>query len=252
MKGSVSVGILPALMLAAAAGFLAQDASRALYERERAQAVAEAVALSAARVRVESLQSSATRWQKLGALFQGVAGDDILLAQDRWAAAEKEAQSISQSISGYKGRIKSVVKPAAEANGASIDDLEAVLAGELALTAQAQNIRDAAGTRKSLKAAWYRRDWGASERDARRAGDICYAVTRTWRPWVARFVKGAGTWNVRGEGRAGVDWDADSSVGTDGNGGFPRAWTEAVRAGLFAPNRPAVFTARPRDPRSAS
>ncbi len=240
-SGNVTVLLLPTLGVFFFLTLLAIDLGRARYFSGKAQTVADATLLSSLRLRVEGLEAVAERWNAWGDVFTGGGAAGARTQSRHWARLENESDKLRRALSGYKGRIKAVVKIVAEANGVARDRVEIQNGGalELGLTSQDQWVEDETGARRRVRGLWYKREWDLGRTLGRPREFSAHRFTASFRIF-------GGRWSLSREAVGKLSWDVpmnDGVIRSRGNGGFPRAWTEALDRGAVAPHRYAHFEA---------
>jgi hypothetical protein len=227
---TVAVLIVTRLVMDGLGGWLAS---------QKAQTAADFALLSALRVRAESLETVAARWDTWGASLT-VAGGELEAPAAQLPAVTAEAGALQRALSGYQGRITSALTVAAEANGA--DRAQVTLTDSsglrLGLTSEAALLSSPGLTPVLVDGLWYRRNWTNADAAGTASVSVAWDVPRA-----------GGVWTLSAPAVARLLWDADTgdaAIAADGNGGFASDWVSASAAGpAFRPNRAAVFRAEP-------
>lgn len=223
------------------------DWGRGQYWTGRLQTMADATLMSSLRIRVEGLRRVSERWEQFGSLYEsGDVNGAFVLSKNR-DTISKKATKLKKSISGYKGRIKAVIKVVSEANGVARERvlIEDDSASQLGLDPNSIRIRDESGATKLLEGAWYQRIWGAADRlgepDGVSTHQIFFNMPLLGRTSLLSATQG---WDVSRRAHGRIRWDVpveSLAVQTQGNGGFPRQWGEALNGKQVEPHRYPFF-----------
>jgi hypothetical protein len=242
-QGSMAVLALAFLLAMSLSALLVADLENASYRREKSRVIAEATLVSSLRVRAQALEDIAVRWQEFGRLFSSGDAAGIVAPSSAWSSIQTQAATLNRALSGYKGRIKAIIGPVAEANSGvseyvSVPDESG---STLGVSPQSQWMRDEHGNVSLLSAAWYRRDWPDDPDGAAGAA----SVHRSSVPVRFRGASLAGASSqteaiTQSQGK--VFWDDRSSTNQT-NGGYPRSWAEALVNGAVVPFRNAFYRA---------
>lgn len=225
------------LALAAGVSYVVLETGRAQLRLQSAEDVLDAVVLSALRIKTQGLQRLAAQWEEnLGKNFGEADNEFVMLTSSSLESLKEEAGSLRRTLSGYQGRVTSVLRVSAEANGWKKDalDIPDPDAFRLGVEPAPARIRTIDGHVGWVDSVWFRRTWRSAERTPRTSGR---AVLQTGfarpRPFVLRAA-GRIRWDVPGD---------DASRRGLFNGGYPRRWEEAVYNGALNPYRIPLFRA---------
>lgn len=215
-------------------GLAAVNAARAAYLETRAQTVADAVALSAVRIRAESLETVAQRWLDIGARTGGVIAEKtVAVSASNRDALLKAAADLKKALPGYKGRSTAVITVTADANDVPREAVAVTdnAGSQLGLVAKDGFLRDENGLVLAVPGLWHERTWATGDRlgNPTEKESVTVRLSSVVRSSSARMA-----------------WDVsinDDEIRNVGNGGYPRGWSEAVLAGRLLPNRHAVYRA---------
>lgn len=218
------------------------DIGRWMYVEQRLQGVGDAALLSCLRIRVDSLQIIAQRWNDVGRhVVEGYANEQMLVPSAHWTNTISSAETLRRAISGYRGRVSAVMGVVLEANRIPRSSVFVVsnAAHDLGVVAQNVVLRDEYGHLRTLVGGWYRRNWGPTERLAQPSEQSHFDLK----------LRGPGNLlrSPHTSSRARMIWDVEEEkvhIQTHGNGGFPRNWPEALNGNRAEPNRYAVFSTR--------
>lgn len=207
------------------------------YAGRKTRISAEAALLSALRVRAESLERIAGRWEEIGQWIASADAAGAVVPADRQDAFEAAAKKLSGAVPGYKGRIRSALTVSLEANGISRSAVTEAVPGGLDLGVQPSAVAIQDGSvGRVVAGGYYARAWGPGERLAEfgdwAAIDVEIAVP-------APFLASGSETRLRRRALGRAVWDADllhPDVRLRGTGGFPRTWPEAVRDGRAEPH----------------
>lgn len=237
-RGSVlALGLLLTIAVLIATR-LFSDLLAAVIASEKAQTAADFALLSALRIRAQSLEAVAARWELFGAPLANADGM-VEAPAGTVPSVALAADALRRSLSGFQGRVSSALTVAAEANGADRALVAQTVPNGLRLGIEPQSAPlNAPGfPAVSVDALWYRRAW-ASRADAGPAG-----IRVGW-----RIPRAGGTWEWSASAAGHLSWDgntADPVVDADGNGGFSPDWASASTGAAFRPHRVPVFRAEP-------
>lgn len=248
--GALFVFALPMIVIIFAWAGLALTVGRAYEIGERTQSVSDAALLSSLRIRAAALEKIAERWQGFGHHF--IAGRPEGLAEaprSAWPEIQSKSAELKNALSGYKGRISSVVTVVLNANGRTRQTLETLdnRASLLGTSARPVNLKDEAGSMIQLAGGWYSRDWTA---------EASSLQTLEWRAVPLKIIFSpseelVGT--VFSSGQLVWDVNPDSAeVKAGGNGGYPLTWIDALEGTAIHPfrwprYRAALVASRKRD-----
>jgi hypothetical protein len=233
--------VLTLLLIISLFGFFLRVAQLGLisYRIQQTQTIADVSILSSLRLRAEALQTIANRWSEFGKSF-GVAGFHNLvnLHSSLWGAVEQKVSDLKRSLSGYQGRTTAVIKVVAEANGFRRDDVDVRddAGSKLDLIGQPVVFKDEKGKFRTLDAVWYQRGWAIEDKFGDSEKTTVHMVQGSIYDWM-----------IYQEAHGSLVWDVeknDPMVFLNGNGGYPRDWSEALSGGNLIPNRWAQFRAR--------
>jgi hypothetical protein len=211
---------------------LFSDLMSAAIAAQKAQTAADFALVSALRVRAQSLEAIAARWDMFGSVITVVSGA-LQAPAGTVSAIGVAAETLRRAISGYQGRITAALTVAAEANGADRAKLTQVVSQGLKLNLDAQRAPLSAPDSPTVEidGLWYRRTWTGPA--------VVAAVELNWH---AAYL--GGVWELSRISRYSVAWDADITdplVSMTGNGGFAPDWASASPGPYFRPHRFPVF-----------
>ena len=235
-RGSVLALMMFLVVAALIVARLCSDVMMAWIGTQKAQTAADFAVLSALRIRGESLETVASRWDAFGAPIS-VAGGALSAPAPLVSGISANALTLKRALPGYQGRVTSALTVAVEANGVDRSALTRTDSTGLRLGLESQTaLLSAAGLpTRSIDGLWLRRTWT----NAAVAGNA--AVTVAWSsPYFG------GTWEFSAPAGARLAWDADThdvAVAADGNGGFSADWVSASTGAFFRPDRYPVFRA---------
>ncbi len=235
-RGSVLVVMM---FLTAATLILARlvaDMASAWIGTQKAQTASDFALLSAMRVRGQSLETVASRWDAFGSPLS-VTGGTLEAPAALVPDIAASALALKRALPGYQGRITSALTVAAEANGADRTMVtQTAPAGlRLGLVAETALLSAPGLPVLAVEGLWEKRTWT----NAAAADNGAIAVG-----WRAPHL--GGTWEFSAPASAHVAWDADTrdaTVAADGNGGFAADWVSASAGVMFRPNRHPVYRA---------
>lgn len=249
--GAALLASLPMALLAVTALVVFADLARVAYWRDRAEIVADAVVAATLETRIAGWESVTRRWSETIGPHLGTADlDAVAVPETVWFAVESAARRLKSALSGYKGRVTSVVRVAAEANGFSRETVSVSAEPDRGFGLEPRPLRLADGGRTLVvPAGWYARSWSPDSRqsdpDVRYTGRVGFALSRL-------ADRSGAEWPVEVAVTRAIRWDADrdgdAAVRADGTGGAARDWGEALRNGRFDPYRWPYFRVarRPR------
>ncbi len=226
-----------------AMGVFVMDIGRVSIVSQKLETVADAAVLASLRMRVEALEIVASRWQEFGGLMGPLASDGaISLRSTDWTSVEQKAATLKRALSGYQARTTAIVKVIAEANGFSREQVEIIddRGSRLGIQSASAIVIDEQRREKTLDSLWFKRLWATNEKLSQPA-----EVTRFHVQTTVPVADGE-TWTLTRASVGQIRWDVsenDADVRRRGNGGYARAFEEAVDAGAFLPQRWPVFRA---------
>lgn len=205
--------------------------ARGVYVQASAQNIADAALLSGLTIKAQALETIAARWEKWGQLLGTADETGVLVADENLSDVVEAAADLRRALSGYQTRARSMITVVTEANHVlrarlSLSEVEGL---NLQLVAQPLRLIASSGISEDLAAGWYARAWEAQQRVAAVGLELS-----------------AAPWQVEERSRGRVIWDIDPrhpDVLSWGNGGFARAWADALRAGRLDPHRFPFFSA---------
>ncbi len=236
-RGSALVLMMLLTVAALITARLCADMMLAWVGTQRAQTAADFALLSAVRVRGQSLETVAARWDDFGAPITH-SGGTLNAPASLVTAIAANALALKRALPGYQGRITSALTVAAEANGVARTAVTQSTPGglRLGLEAQTQFLSSTGFPTLSIEGLWLRRVW----LDTAEAGTA--AVSVAW-----NSPRLGGSWTFTAPASARLEWDADThdvAVAADGNGGFSGDWVSASSGALFRPDRYPVYRAQ--------
>jgi hypothetical protein len=249
-KGSFLIVFLPCFLAFFGLSLLVWDLGIWALAADRAQNIGDVCLLSSLRVRAEGLERIAERWRDLGLFMnEGQPSGWVRVPRSQWNNAREEANQLRRAISGYQGRVTSVIRVVAEAQGANRDNLEFIRedAQRLNVIPQPVTMRDENNQEGLLVGGWYQRLWSPNnllgEPQERSA-----MLTRMRIPILGFFQSqdNLQNWFVTKFTWAELRWDVDTSdslIRNFGNGGFPRNWGENLQENRVNPFRYAKYDA---------
>jgi hypothetical protein len=235
-----SILALGGLMTAAvfAVALLVVDVGRFCVARRRAETLAQISVTGALRMRIEGLAHVAERWDGFGASLGPVdAAGRVFLSSSDTSAVESSALTLSRALSGYQGRAQSIVTVLAQSNNMARDRIviERNDGSRLDIAAQPASVIDETGATRVVTALWYRRGWALTNATGDPSATEEHRAAFTFRPLLMAME----AWPSSALARGQLRWNASPG----GNGGYPRAWSDAVDAARLRPNRTASYRA---------
>ncbi|OVE75429.1 hypothetical protein BVX98_07705 [bacterium F11] len=240
-KGSLLILSMPILVFLFGMSLLILDLARGHYEIQSLQMVADATLLSSLRMRVQGGSRVVERWSQFGDLFlEGMAEGAVVDFEMKQELIDA-ARDLKRSLSGYKGRIKAIIKVVAEANRKERTDvqLDKEEASQLGLVPRDVTIVSPSGDQGIVPHGWVQRTWSPLERMAEPQDISVYRVSSI----LSLLIKGK-KWLLHQKAAGRLRWDVDRSDPTllmTGNGGFPRTWAEALEENKVKPYRYPYF-----------
>jgi hypothetical protein len=244
-RGSILAlgGVMTVAVFAVA--LLVADIGRFCAARRRAETLAQISVTGALRMRIEGLAHVAERWEGFGATLGPVdAADRVFLPSSDTSAVESSALTLSRALSGYQGRAQSIVTVLAQSNYVERGRIaiERNDGSRLNIVAQPASVIDETGATRIVSALWYRRGWALADTTGDPAATEQHRVAFKFRPLLGAIA----AWPASVPARGRLRWNASPG----GNGGYPRAWSDAVDAGRLRPDRTASYRAVIAEPAS--
>jgi len=239
-KGSLLVLLIPLVMMAVLFGFFIMDWGGGLYWSQKIQTLSDVVLLSSLEMRSEGLVKMAGRWKDHGQYVIGKEGDRIKILRAHFDEVAFKSKKLKRALSGYKGRIQSVIKVVAEANGFKKEAVKFTYAtaNRMGIVPMPAPVINEFGETATIDDFWYQRQWSSEDR----LGD----PDEQWTVEVNvqyPHLKG-GKWWLKRRSTGKLFWDVNKShpqINSTGNGGFPRTWQEAWNGNQFDPHRYPFF-----------
>lgn len=233
-RGSVLALTLVLVTGVALATKLFTDLMAVSIAAQKAQTAADFALTSALRVRAQSLETVAARWDAFGFPITVTAGT-LEAPAGLTPAIAAGADALRRALSGFQGRITAALTVAVEANGGDRAQLRQTLPAGLRLGLEAQRaaLSSPGSPTVDIDGLWYRRTWTGAAQPA--------GIELTW-----RTPRTGGAWETPVPAIAHLAWDADAgnpAVSANGNGGFSPDWANASAGAMFRPNQFPVFRA---------
>lgn len=237
-RGVILIMLLPFVMMIFCLAVLVVDVGKMTSAADKTQLLVDQILLSILNVRADSLQEFADQQKSIRDLTTAADASGVHVPRTQWNLLSQLVSKEKSALSGYKGRLTSIITIMMQANDRPREDLIIGTDNALKMNVQPQSqwVIDEIGRKQMVSALWYQRQWKLdSATDLTNESSTIEIQTPV--SWLGKFVLGSSeNWRLRRQSQATLQWDA-----LNGDGGYPAEWSQAVEAGKFDPYRGPFF-----------